>query len=253
LEKAGFKVESVAALMGDRRLVVDRKTIKRLDQALKTNGYEFSASAVANSLSRAEVGCVIVNINNARSNNAKKGLSEKLQGLLDRGNPDYLGRDQGPGRYESERGINKGNESISEGVRAWRVSGSRTAGKKMTCVEKLRLRRENQKIKNLARYIIRASFSQERMIYQREKGQVAYRSKDGLQTKVFDALEWLAAMCSHVPNRGEQLARYYGYYSNVARGKRKKPGVMIKSHVSWNTQPKLKHRLILILTSSDCI
>jgi len=26
---------------------------------------------------------------------------------------------------------------------------------------------------------------------------------------------------SHVPNKGEQMVRYYGYYSNVARGKRK--------------------------------
>ena len=32
----------------------------------------------------------------------------------------------------------------------------------------------------------------------------------------------LAAMCSHVPNKGEQIARYYGFYSNVARGQRKK-------------------------------
>ncbi|MCK5185957.1 MAG: transposase [Deltaproteobacteria bacterium] len=49
-----------------------------------------------------------------------------------------------------------------------------------------------------------------------------YQSKDAKQTKTFDALEWLAAMCSHVPNRGEQMVRYYGYYSNVSRGKRKK-------------------------------
>ncbi len=27
--------------------------------------------------------------------------------------------------------------------------------------------------------------------------------------------------CSHVPNKGEQMVRYYGYYSNVSRGKRK--------------------------------
>ena len=40
--------------------------------------------------------------------------------------------------------------------------------------------------------------------------------------KIFDALEWLAAMCSHVPNKGEQMVRYYGYYSNVTRGKLKK-------------------------------
>lgn len=39
---------------------------------------------------------------------------------------------------------------------------------------------------------------------------------------MFDALEWLAAMSSHIPNKGEQMVRYYGYYSNVARGKRKK-------------------------------
>ena len=79
------------------------------------------------------------------------------------------------------------------------------------------LPRQEKSMENLARYIIRASFSQERMVYQREKGQVVYRSKDGSQTKVFDVLEWLAAMCSHVPNRGEQMARYYGYYSNVSR------------------------------------
>ena len=37
-------------------------------------------------------------------------------------------------------------------------------------------------------------------------------------------MEWLAAMCTHIPNRGEQMVRYYGYYSNVSRGKRKDAG-----------------------------
>jgi hypothetical protein len=37
-------------------------------------------------------------------------------------------------------------------------------------------------------------------------------------------MDWLAAMCSHIPNRGEQMVRYYGYYSNVSRGKRQKEG-----------------------------
>ncbi len=35
-----------------------------------------------------------------------------------------------------------------------------------------------------------------------------YRSKDGKTDKTFDAIEWLAAMCSHVPNKGEQMVRY---------------------------------------------
>ena len=29
-------------------------------------------------------------------------------------------------------------------------------------------------------------------------------------------------MCSHIPNWGEQMVRYYGYYSNVSRGNRRK-------------------------------
>ena len=77
-------------------------------------------------------------------------------------------------------------------------------------------------MENLARYIIRASFSQERMTYIPEESKVIYQSKDGKEEKVFGSLEWLAAMCSHVPNKGEQMVRYYGYYSNVSRGKRKK-------------------------------
>ena len=58
------------------------------------------------------------------------------------------------------------------------------------------------------------------MSYVEEDGIVVYRSKDGARQKVFDALEWLAAMCSHVPDKGEQMVRYYDYYSNVSRGKR---------------------------------
>jgi hypothetical protein len=35
-------------------------------------------------------------------------------------------------------------------------------------------------------------------------------------------MEWLAAMSSHIPDKGEQMIRYYGYYSNVCRGRRQK-------------------------------
>jgi len=73
-------------------------------------------------------------------------------------------------------------------------------------------------IENLARYIIRASFSQERMTYIPEESKVIYESKDGKEQRAFEALEWLAAMCSHIPEKGEQMVRYYGYYSNVCRG-----------------------------------
>ena len=84
--------------------------------------------------------------------------------------------------------------------------------------------KDDSAMENLARYIIRASFSQERMQYLEQEGTVVYRSKDGKDQKTFPAMEWLAAMCTHIPNRGEQMVRYYGYYSNVARGKRKAKG-----------------------------
>jgi hypothetical protein len=65
------------------------------------------------------------------------------------------------------------------------------------------------------------------MTYLPETSHVIYKAKAGKdkEQKVFDALEWLAAMCSHIPNKGEQMVRYYGYYSNVSRGERKEEGI----------------------------
>ncbi|MBI4632919.1 MAG: transposase [Deltaproteobacteria bacterium] len=79
-------------------------------------------------------------------------------------------------------------------------------------------------MENLARYIIRASFSQERITYLDQEATVVYAAKNGKDTKVFPAPEWLANLCSHIPNRGEQMVRYYGWYSNVSRGKRQMAG-----------------------------
>jgi hypothetical protein len=36
------------------------------------------------------------------------------------------------------------------------------------------------------------------------------------------------AMTSHVLNKGDQMVRYYEYYSNVSQGKRKKPKEFIE-------------------------
>ena len=84
------------------------------------------------------------------------------------------------------------------------------------------LSRSEKSIENLVRYIIRTSFSQERMTYHQDTGQVENLTKNKKQNKVFNALEWLVAMCTHVPNKGEQMVHYYRHYSNVGRGKRRK-------------------------------
>jgi hypothetical protein len=77
-------------------------------------------------------------------------------------------------------------------------------------------------MERLAAYLIRASFSQERMDYLPEQATVIYHSKDGKEKKTYEALEWIAAMGTHVPLRGEQMVRYYGEFSNSVRGRRRK-------------------------------
>jgi len=78
----------------------------------------------------------------------------------------------------------------------------------------------------LAQYILRSPFSQQKMRYQPKGKTVLYRSKMNPVLKrnceVFPVRDWIAALTAHVPNQGEHLVRYYGWYSNASRGKGKK-------------------------------
>jgi len=87
---------------------------------------------------------------------------------------------------------------------------------------------------------IHASFSHERMTYVPEESKVIYQSKDGRQERTFGALQWLAAMGAHIPNKGEQMVPHYGYYSNVSRGRRKKQNrdALIPSILEPDEDPK---------------
>jgi hypothetical protein len=64
------------------------------------------------------------------------------------------------------------------------------------------------------------------MPYHAKADTITYRSKMHPVLKrnfeVFSACDWLAALTAHIPNAGEHLVRYYGWYSNVNRGKRRK-------------------------------
>lgn len=60
------------------------------------------------------------------------------------------------------------------------------------------------------------------MEYYPDKAKVTYESKYIKEVKEFSPLEWMAALVSHIPDRGGQTVRYYGYYSNVTRSRLKK-------------------------------
>ena len=53
---------------------------------------------------------------------------------------------------------------------------------------------------------------------------IVLSGKKGKEKKVFTAMDWLAALTAHIPDRGEQRVRYYGWYSNKSRGIRQKAG-----------------------------
>ncbi|MBF0548691.1 MAG: transposase [Candidatus Riflebacteria bacterium] len=108
------------------------------------------------------------------------------------------------------------SQEMVNNLTTWRHSGFH-----VYCGEPIAPENETS-MENLGRYIIRASISQERMTYMDQEGKIVYESKDGLTKKEFTPLEWLANICSHIPDPGQQTVRYYGFYSNVSRGKRLK-------------------------------
>ena len=60
------------------------------------------------------------------------------------------------------------------------------------------------------------------MNYVREESRVIYKLKDGKNTMQFDSTDFIVSLASHIPNKGEQIVRYFGYYSNVCRSRRKR-------------------------------
>jgi hypothetical protein len=65
---------------------------------------------------------------------------------------------------------------------------------------------------------------------------VIYQSKDGTTTKTFHALDWLARLTTHIPNKNEQMVRYYSRF-HILRLK--------KSNVLSHIPPShKKHRML---------
>ncbi len=165
-----------------------------------------------------------------------------------------------PFRYEVFKMLKaegKINDVVIENMMNWRHSGFN-----VYCGNAIWPHNE-EGLENLARYIIRASFSQERMTYIAADdsadgvAKVLYESKDGKATKTFDALDWLAQLVTHIPTKGEQMVRYYGFYSNKSRGLRKKAGIddqvpaLIESEVSPKEFRKNWARLIQKIYNVD--
>jgi hypothetical protein len=78
----------------------------------------------------------------------------------------------------------------------------------------------------VARYLLHPPLSLDRMTYDAEKCEVTYRSDRQNRVETFDAVDWLARVASHIPDKGSQLVRYFGAYSNRVRGMQKKAAAL---------------------------
>jgi hypothetical protein len=77
--------------------------------------------------------------------------------------------------------------------------------------------------RRLAGYMVHPPIALERLRYRPDTGQVIYYGRqrgpcgDASPARIFPALDFLAALCTHVPDSGQQLVRYYGAFSNARR------------------------------------
>jgi hypothetical protein len=115
------------------------------------------------------------------------------------------------------------SEERSELLLSWRHTGFSVHNRVVVEPE------DQAAVERLARYIMRPPISLERMAWD-GAGEVYYRRKRGHESsglgerevEEFDPAEFLARVIMHIPEPRRHLVRYYGWYSNASRGKRRK-------------------------------
>ena len=125
-------------------------------------------------------------------------------------------------------------DEIVANIRSWQHSG-------FSVDQSVRVEaKDTEGLQRLIQYFLRCPFSQARMIEVTGEGKVIYKTggnrlgrfpkaaSEDLQAgskrnfQVFDPLDFLAEVTQHIPDPGEHLIRYYGFYSNKSRGLRTK-------------------------------
>ena len=101
---------------------------------------------------------------------------------------------------------------------------------------------DKRALERLAQYMLRCPFSLARVVRLTAEGSVIYRAEEDdcrrfpnpdsrdlrggpkRNFQVFSALDFLAEVTQHIPEKGEHLVRYYGWYSHRQRGMRARAG-----------------------------
>jgi hypothetical protein len=127
--------------------------------------------------------------------------------------------------FKMLKGEGKINDDIINKLMSWRHSG-------FSVHNGSRVARDDEEGKEaISQYIIRNTFSLEKLTYNQETNTVIYQSKmtsgkNKRNFQIYTAEEFIAAITQHIPEKSFQMVRYYGWYSNKSRGLRKKQGIL---------------------------
>mgnify|MGYP001114780943 CR=1 FL=1 len=73
--------------------------------------------------------------------------------------------------------------------------------------------------------MVRPILALDRLSFLDREGRVGYRhGDDGAELERMDYLELISRVTSHIPDKGQVMARYYGLYANAHRGNVRKAG-----------------------------
>ena len=118
--------------------------------------------------------------------------------------------------------VDKGliGEETVRNLLAWRHSGFSVHGAVRV--------KDRQGAARLGRYMIRCPLALKRLSWNQQTAEVGYtarpirRSGPRPATVSWDVLEFIARVVDHLPEPSQQITRYWGFYANAARGKRRK-------------------------------
>ena len=107
------------------------------------------------------------------------------------------------------------NELVAR-MKSWKHTGFNVDASR-TVAPQNRAEREQ-----LCQYVLRNPFSVEKITLESPTDTIIYRSrlnrKINRNFEVFDPVDFLAVLSQHIPDKGVQMIRYYGLYSNKMRG-----------------------------------
>jgi hypothetical protein len=87
--------------------------------------------------------------------------------------------------------------------------------------------RTKPEAERVGKYIVRPVLALDRLLFLEREGRVGYRhGPDGAELEPMDYLELIARVTSHIPDKGQVMARYYGLYANAHRGKVRKASLV---------------------------